>query len=230
MTLSDIALRLKEGADRNLILQIMAAASTNHTAFFRENIWDYFKANILSDFLKKEPQIRIWSAAASSGEEAYTIAMCAAEITGLQNIAGKIAILGTDINFRVLKQAEDGIYACDALNGLPAYIVNKYFRPLKNQYLANKKCYEICNELKKICLFRRLNLKKRPWPFKKKFHVIFCRNVLYYFDKKEREEIVNALYRQVETGGYLVVSVTESLAQMNTSWQRTSQTGIYRKG
>ena len=227
-TLPQIASCLINGTDRALCLQVIAAASTNHTAFFREEIWDYFKDHILRELLATQKQLRIWSAAASSGEEAYTIAMCAAELVGLATLKQKIAILGTDINFKVLKRAEEGIYTSEQLDGLEKDILQKYFTFVSSNF--EKKGYIILDKLREVCLFRRLNLKKRPWPFKKRFHVIFCRNVLYYFDKKEREEIINALWDQTEPGGYLVVSVTESLAQIKCNWQKTPQIGVYRKG
>ena len=208
-----------------IALQIVAAASTNHTAFFREEIWGWVKEEILPEAFRKDRQVRIWSAAASSGEEAYTIAMVASEILGLYELKKRGAILGTDISFKILKQAEDAVYPKERIRNIPQDLVKKYFIDFKDGNLV-----KIHDDLRSICLFRRLNLKKRPYPFKKRFHIIFCRNVLYYFTQDEREKIINAIYEVTEPGGWLIVSVTESLNGMNSRWKKVlGRTGIYRK-
>jgi len=227
LTLSEIFNQLQNGNGNKsaIALQVAAAASTNHTAFFRENIWDYFKGEILRDLLSRCPQVRIWSAAASSGEEAYTIAIVASELLGLDNLKGRVAMLGTDISFRILKQAEEAIYPEERIKSLSPAIRQKYFKSLGDGSVR------VHDTLRSICLFRRLNLKKRPYPFKKCFHIIFCRNVLYYFTHDERERIVNALFDFAEPGGWLIVSVTESLSCMKTPWKKIpGKTCIYKKG
>ncbi len=213
------------GNTGGLALQIVAAASTNHTAFFREDIWGSFREEILPDALNRNGRVRIWSAAASSGEEAYTIAMVAAELIGATEAGRRLAILGTDISFRTLKTAEDAVYPKDRLKNIPESYVQRYFTRL-----PGREEVRINDCLRSMCLFRRLNLKKRPYPFKNRFGIIFCRNVLYYFAQEERERIVNALYDFAEPGGWLIVSVTESLGSMKTRWKRVAgKTGIYRK-
>lgn len=233
MTIEEIAEHLLygngsfSGSISPLALKVVAVASTNHTAFFREPVWDTFR-DILTRILASTPRVRIWSAAASSGEEAYTIAMVAAEILGLDAMSKRIAILGTDINFQVLKQAEEGIYHPDRLAGLDESLKKRYFQKISAPGLNC--AYRIHDSLKAVCLFRRMNLKKRPYPFKNRFNIIFSRNILYYFTPEEREAIVNELYRVTERGGYLFVSVTESLTGMSTPWRKVpGNTGIYRK-
>ncbi len=228
LTLSQLCTQLYNGDGQKtpLSLQVVAAASTNYTAFFREDIWDWFRYEILSDVMSRTQQIRIWSAAVSSGEEAYTIAMVAAECMGIEQLMQRVAILGTDISFQTLRQAEDAIYPIDKLSNIPLDYKDKYFSLCNNQ----SHCMVVHKALRSICLFRRMNLKKRPYPFKRRFHIIFCRNVLYYFTPIERERIVNALYDFTENNGWLIVSVTESLTSMNTRWKKIKgKTGIYRK-
>ncbi len=227
LTLSQLSIELQNanGKTGPLCLQVVAAASTNHTAFFREDIWDWFRDDILSDVVMKNGQIRLWSAAASSGEEAYTAAMVSAETLGIHEFKKRFAILGTDISFQILRQAEDGIYPVERLSNIPDNYRNRYFVNHEDG-----SCTRIHEDLKSVCLFRRMNLKKRPYPFKRRFHIIFCRNVLYYFTPSERENIVNAIYDSAEPGGWLIVSVTESLNNMKTPWKRIAgKTGIYRK-
>ena len=227
MTLSQLYDQLQNGNGNKsaIALQIVAAASTNHTAFFREDIWDWVKEEILPDVLGRDRQVRIWSAAASSGEEAYTIAMVASETLGIFELKKRVAILGTDISFKILKQAEDAIYPRERTRNIPKELIKKYFTEFKD-----KNFLKIHDTLRSICLFRRLNLKKRPYPFKKRFHITFCRNVLYYFTQDEREKIINAIYDVTEPGGWLIVSVTESLNGMNTKWKKVSgKTGFFRK-
>ncbi len=230
MNIKEIAalLMFENGSSSSsLALMVASAASTNHTAFFREDIWEFFK-DVLAQTIKTTDKVRIWSAAASSGEEAYSIAIVAAELLGLNMLSKKVTMLGTDIDFQILKQAEEGIYPPDRMEDIEPDLRKKYFTELSD--CSVKGIWKIHDDIKNICLFRRMNLKKRPYPFKQRFHIIFCRNVLYYFIPDERERIVNELYRVTENGGYLFVSVTESLTGMSTPWQRVpGKTGIYRK-
>jgi len=229
LTLSQLCAQLHNGDGQKspLSLQVVAAASTNYTAFFREDIWDWFSTEILVDVMLRTQQIRIWSAAASSGEEAYTIAMVAAEVMGIEQLRQRVAILGTDISFQILRQAEDAIYPVERLLNIPTPYRQKYFSSCNGN---RAHCAVIHEALRSVCLFRRMNLKKHPYPFKRRFHIIFCRNVLYYFAPLEREKIVNALYNFTEKNGWLIVSVTESLTNMNTKWKKIKgKTGIYRK-
>lgn len=230
MTIEEIAAALssRNGASvSQLALKVAAAASTNHTAFFREDVWGFFR-EVLAQTLKENSRVRIWSAAASSGEEAYTIAITAAELLGLESLQARVAVLGTDISFQVLKQAEDGVYPAERLEGMDPSLKRRYFSELSDSVV--KGALRVREPLRRICLFRRMNLKKRPYPFKHRFHIVFCRNVLYYFTPTEREKIVNEIHRVTEDGGYLFVSVTECLTGMTTPWRRVpGRTGVYRK-
>lgn len=205
----------------DLSLKIAQTVSTTHTYFFREReSYEYLMDEVQAG--KLSGPLRIWSAAASSGEEAFTLAMYLAETLGLHKLNTQVQILGTDINAHVIRQAEHAIYPQDRLKDLPESHREKYFIPVG---LGQ---YQVIPELRRLCTFRRINLKNTHWPFQQKFHLIFCRNVLYYFQSEQQAQLIEAMYRQAEAGAYLVTSVTESLSRLNTSWRKI-QPAIYCK-
>lgn len=214
---------LKEGDLPSLSVQVACAVSTNHTYFFREEeTMNFFREQILPN-LPADEQWRIWSAASSSGDEAYSLALILAEKLGEAEAVQKATILGTDISHTVLEQAELGICSEQRLDKIPLELRHKYFRRVGPEKWA------INAEIKRICMFRRLNLMSTPWPFQQNFHVIFCRNVLYYFDRDKQNHLVERLYEITAPGGWLITSVTESLWNLKSRWQ-VVKTGIYRKG
>ncbi|TCP61373.1 chemotaxis protein methyltransferase CheR [Rhodovulum bhavnagarense] len=218
----ELARRLVEKADNGVRLATTHAASTNHTFFFREQqILDVFRDEILPS-LAVHDDIRIWSAASSTGDEAYTLAIIAAEAMGMTAAQKKLAILGTDISAPVVAQSETGVYGPSHLGKLPADLRARYFSPVGMQQ------YQVAQGLRRICTFRRMNLKALPYPFQKQFHTIFCRNILYYFDRDTQRQILMALYQVTVPGGWLLTSVTESVRDLKTDWQPVS-TGVYRK-
>ncbi len=206
----------------NLAVEMARAISTNHTYFFREEeIMQFFQTQIVPHLPAKD-RLRIWSAASSSGEEAYTIALILAETMGLGPARNRVSILGSDINPTVIEQAEHGIYDERTLEKVPQHLRQQYFHPLGlGQWGINP-------ALKQMCTFRRLNLISKPWPFRNSFHVVLCRNVLYYFDRAQQQELVERAYEATLAGGWLITSVTESLWDINTRWQAVTA-GVYRK-
>lgn len=200
---------------------VIHAATTNHTHFFREpQVLDYFARHIIPALPNEK--LRIWNAAASTGDETYTLAMILCEQWGIDETAARVSILGTDISAPVIAQAESGIYTFNHLEYTPPSLIERYFQPTGIEQ------YRIRDEIRHLCLFRRLNLKLSPYPFRRLFHVVFCRNVLYYFDKPHQISTVQALYEVTEPGGWLVTSVTESLRDLNSPWTPVTS-GIYRK-
>ncbi|MBM3202851.1 protein-glutamate O-methyltransferase CheR [Candidatus Woesearchaeota archaeon] len=200
---------------------VIHAATTNHTYFFREpQVLNHF-ANAIVPALPGE-QLRLWNAAASTGDETYTLAIILCEKWGIPATAKRVSILGTDISAPVIAQAESGIYTFNHLEHMPQTLLEKYFHP------TGMEQYRIRPEIRELCLFRRLNLKISPYPFRRLFHVVFLRNVLYYFDKPHQISTVRALYEITEPGGWLVTSVTESLRDLDSPWVPVSS-GIYRK-
>lgn len=220
--LNELQHLLNNGQMPNLSLKIAQSVSTNHTHFFREpEILEYFAEQIVPELVTNE-NIRIWSAASSSGEEAFTIAMYLAEKLGLATASQRIQILGTDINIHVIRQAENGIYSEDSLNQVPLYFRMKYFKPLG---LGQ---YQVIHQLRQMCTFRRMNLHSEQWPFQKHFHTVFCRNVLYYFKTNQQEVVLNHIHRYTDARGHLLTSLTESLYQLDTPW-RMIKPGVYQK-
>ncbi|MDP2086144.1 MAG: protein-glutamate O-methyltransferase CheR [Gemmobacter sp.] len=203
-------------------LAVMHAASTNHTYFFREeDVLEQFRTRILPTF-RGRGEYRFWSAACSTGDEAYTMAIIIAETEGLAALR-RTQILGTDISAPVVERAELGIYGQRQLEYVPRDILQRYFRPIGMDQ------YQISPELRACCTFRRMNLKTRPYPFKRPFQAVFCRNVLYYFDKPDQIATIEALFDVTEPGGWLFTSVTENLREMPSRWQIVGS-GIARKG
>lgn len=219
--LSALADSVENGRNRDIQLAVMHAASTNHTYFFREpQVLEFFRTTILPAL--PQSGARIWSAAASSGDEAYTLAIMAAEMRGRDWARRNLAILGTDISEVVIAHAEAGIYGESHLEQLPPKALEQYFDPVGMDQ------HRVQDDLRRICTFRRLNLKASPYPFQKAFHTVFCRNVLYYFDRAHQRATVEAIYDATEPGGWLLTSVTESLRDLDTRWLPV-QGGIYRK-
>lgn len=211
---------LEQGHSFDVQSTVISAAATNHTYFFREPlVLNYFRDVILPALGN---EARIWSAAASTGDEAYTIAIIAAEAKGIEWVKNNLSILGTDIDKHVIAHAEKGIYRENALENTPDLIIRHYFDALNNgQYRVNK---HLC----RACTFRRLNLKTQPYPFNNKFDVVFCRNVLYYFDEVHQKQVLENIYDVTKQGGWLITSVTVSLRHLNTRWVNIVGS-VYRK-
>ena len=218
--LDALAAQLKDDDAVELQLAVIHAASTNHTFFFREpQTLDFFRDHILAPMSQKG--LRIWSAAASSGDEAYTLAIMATQMMG-PLAASRIVILGTDISLPAIAGAEAGIYGPSHLEHLPPDILERYFVP------AGMGQYQVIPSIRHMCMFRRLNLKVAPYPFRKGFHAVFCRNVLYYFERPHQVQILEQLYDATEPGGWLLTSVTEVVRDLRTRWQPVTS-GVYRR-
>lgn len=217
----ELSHQLKMASDKTLQLDVLHAATTNHTYFFREpEVLDSFMTKILPQY-QDRGSIKIWSAAASTGEEAYSLAILIAEKLGDPGLA-KLDILGTDLSGEVIRRCEQGVYSERQFDRTPADIKRKYFAP------AGEGNYAVSQKIKRTCTFRRMNLKAYPYPFKARFPVIFCRNVFYYFDKQDQIDVLEALYNVTEPGGYLLTSVTESIRNLPSRWQPV-ETGIFRR-
>lgn len=219
--LSEMAGRLNSAAAMDLQLAVMHAASTNHTYFWREeDVLDLFRTSILPTLANRD-EIRIWSAACAGGDEAYTIAILIAETLGTAALR-RSAILGTDISAPVIAEAETGIYTAHRLEHVPMELLGRWFQS------AEPGRYTVRPELREACTFRQMNLKSRPYPFRKSFQVVFCRNVLYYFERRDQQDTLQALYEVTEPGGWLVTSVTENVRDVAHPWQYVAN-GLFRK-
>ena len=221
--LNDICDHIENEKDSALLLRLATLISTNHTYFFREKShFNYLQKHILPNIKLHNDKLRVWSAASSSGEEVYTLCMVLADTLGKDRFLDKVAILGTDISQRVLQKAEYGHYLKENLNQIPPnYRLNYIDSVSKDTFCVNE-------DLKKVCLFRRLNLNMARYPFKQKFHIIFCRNVFIYFDLPTQEAICNEIARHSTSDAWLFISQTETLRNLNVPWKYVTP-GVYRK-
>ena len=204
---------------------LVSKLTTNYTYFMREEVHYKFLTNtILPQWEKNIPDkdLRIWSAGCSSGEEPYTAAMVLFDYFGSNVALWDTTILATDISNSVLDTAKKGIYSHDKLTNIPPEWLQKYFTKHSGDD------YIVTSELKNNVFFANFNLMDSVFPFKRKFHVIFCRNVMIYFDNKIRGELANKFYRILEPGGYLMLGTSETLANMHTNFT-TIASSIYKK-
>lgn len=210
--------RLQSG-DYVVAVRLAEAVSTNHTQFFREpEAFDALR-ELIYPRLPANQELRLWSAAASSGEEAYSIAICLKQAT-LGVDFHRIKILGTDISKQQINSAEKGAYPLRSLGHLsPEQMLF---------FTVRDDVAQVHPEIKSACVFRLMNLVQFPWPFERRFHVIFLRNVLYYFSPALRGAVLDACYEAAEPGGWLVTSTTEPLFGIRSPWMQ-QRAGLYRK-
>lgn len=214
-------------ADRtgDAAITLIEKITTNHTFFMREvNHFYFFKDKILPYLVStiKEKDLRIWSAGCSSGEEPYTLAMIIDEFLGADKKWWDTKILATDISAKVLDRAISGIYDNEGIATLPPSWKQNYFEKLDNDKSVLVK--KIRNEI----IYRKFNLMDAVFPFKKKFQVIFCRNVMIYFDKETKVKLVKKFYDSTEPGGYLFIGHSESLDRSETEYKYIMP-AVYRK-
>ena len=206
--------------------ELVNLLSTNHTYFMREfEHFEYMKKVVLP-YLRKEEEntqdLRIWCGAASSGEEPYTLAMLLLDFFGLEHDKWDTTVLATDISTEVLQSAVRGVYKKEQIAELPDNWKRRFFRPVENgEYFA------VTDELKKEVLFRQFNLMD-DFPFRKKLHVIFLRNVMIYFDRPTKQSLIKKLYDVLEPGGYLFVGRTETIEKGNVPFELV-EPSIFRK-
>lgn len=199
--------------------------TTNHTFFMREVDHFHYFANYVLPYASKsskDKDLRIWSAGCSSGEEAYTLAMIIDEFFGKEKLWWDTKILATDISSSVLETARKGIYSNERIDSIPSHWKSNYFKKLDNENSV------ILDKIKKEIIFRKFNLMDNVFPFKRRFHTIFCRNVMIYFDNKTKEELINKFYDMTEDGGYLFIGHSESLNRDTTKYKYIMP-AVYRK-
>ena len=199
--------------------------TTNHTFFMREtNHFYYFRDKVLPYLASsvKDKDLRIWCAASSSGEESYTLAMIIDEFFGKEKMLWDTKILATDISEKVLDIAKKGVYANEKIAELPSYWKINYFKKLNDESAI------LIDKIKNEVIYRKLNLMDAVFPFKRKFHTIFCRNVMIYFDNQTKDQLINKLYDHMEYGGYLFIGHSESINRMTTRFKYIMP-AVYRK-
>ena len=193
------------GAELN---QILNRLTTNYSYFMRE--WEhfqFFKDRLLGELSAsvKDHDLRIWSAGCSTGHEPYTLAMLISDHFGKAKANWDSKILATDISIKALDAAKLGIYDDECLKNVPSNWKMTYFN---KQQDGN---WQVSDALKNEVLFRRFNLIEEQFPFKKKFHVIFCRNVMIYFNEQTKRTLIQKFYDSIEIGGYLFIGQSETI-------------------
>ncbi|HEY2471459.1 MAG TPA: protein-glutamate O-methyltransferase CheR [Terracidiphilus sp.] len=212
-------------ADRTgeALVHLIDALTTNHTSFFREQAhFDFLVEHVFPNWDGIRP-MRIWSAASSTGEEPYTIAVIAREYLGSHRM-GLPSILASDISQQALETARRGVYKADRLHGVLVPWLRKHLLRGEGQWEG---WYRMRPEVTAMVEFRRINLIE-PFPEVGRFAVIFCRNVMIYFSHQTQEELVNRLATCLEPGGYLFVGHSETLTGIQHGLQHV-QPAIYRK-
>lgn len=214
--------RLVADKKGELLSHVIDKITTNHTYFMREKEhFDFFQDQVLP-YLKqnvKNKDLRIWCAASSSGEEPYTLAMMLEDYFSDDHWDKKI--LATDISLDVLAKAKKGVYDSDKITDIPYGWKINYFS-------HTSEGYEIVSRIKKEVIYRRFNLLEPTYPFKKKFHVIFCRNVMIYFDTETKNRLVDKMYEALEPGGFLFIGHSESIDRSKSNFKYI-QPAVYRK-
>jgi chemotaxis protein methyltransferase CheR len=223
---------IKYGARKNEEMRFFYEAITiNETFFFRnEPQFDAFEQTLVPEILvarrtNGNAKLRIWSAASSTGEEAYTLAMIYMEKLKPRYPFLEIEIIGTDINEAVLETARKGVYRDYSIRNMPAAYLNKYFT-------AKDARYHVRDDLKRLVRFEHLNLmddaRMRSMT---SMDVIFCCNVLIYFDSRSKIQVVSRLYDALNRGGFLFIGYAESLHGISTAFKLMNfpKTVAYKK-
>ncbi len=208
------------------IIQLVNVISTNVTHFFRENdhfmkLAEIYKESIASG----NTRFRVWSSACSSGEEPYSMAITLQDI--LQGQKHDTKILATDISTDVLALCQKGVYHQKHMETVDKRHRGKYF--IKFTDNENKAAFQVNESMKKMILFKRLNLSKPPFPLKGNLDVIFCRNVMIYFDDKVKSNLIHEFYRLLKPGGHLFVGHSESLAGLDKNKFKLIKASVYYK-
>lgn len=205
-------------------IELMNRITTNHTYFMREADHFYFFRDRILPFLEetvKDKDLRIWSAGCSSGEEPYTLAMLSNEYFGPKKYLWNTKILATDLSEKVLEQAQQGIYYNADLGVLPDTWKKAYVKRLD----AERSVF--VDAIRQDIIYRKFNLMD-SFPFKKKFHVIFCRNVMIYFDTETKNQLVEKFFEFMAPGGYLFIGHSESLSKDGLKYKYVMP-AVYRK-
>ena len=224
--ISDLVQEMKNGAS-HLTAQVVEAMTTNETFFFRDKIpFEHFRDAIMPAILRARADrktIRIWCAAGSTGQEPYSLAMCLKEMGGA--LAGwRVEILATDLSQDVLEKSKAGIYSqFEVQRGLPIQLLVKYFKQIGELWQINP-------ELRAMVQHRPLNL-LHDFSQLGSFDVIFCRNVLIYFDEDTKADIFGRLARSIEPDGFLVLGAAETVVGLSEAFKPiVDRRGLYRPG
>jgi len=222
--ISELVQKMK-GGSTSLTTQVVEAMTTNETFFFRDKVpFDHFRDSIMPEILKaraSRKSLRIWCAAGSTGQEPYSLAMCLREMSAA--ISGsRIEILATDLSQEVIEKSKAGIYSqFEVQRGLPIQMLVKYFK-------QNGELWQVNPDIRAMIQHRQLNL-LHDFAQLGTFDVIFCRNVLIYFDQDTKINIFNRLARIIEPDGFLVLGAAETVVGLTDAFKPfPDKRGLYR--
>ena len=222
--LSELVQRLKSPQAEALIVEVVEAMTTNESFFFRDKIpFEHFRGAIMPEMLAaraRMKRIRIWCAAASAGQEPYSLAMTLKEM-GSQAGDARVEILATDLSTEILEKAKAGIYSqFEVQRGLPIQMLVKYFSKAGEMW-------QIAPEIRAMVQFRPLNL-MRDFSNLGTFDVVFCRNVLIYFDQATKIDVLTRIGQALAPDGYLSLGAAETVVGLTHSFKAvTDRRGLY---
>ncbi|MBU0728827.1 MAG: protein-glutamate O-methyltransferase [Proteobacteria bacterium] len=209
------------------LIHLIDSVSTNFTNFFREKAhFDFLKANVLPGYIKGargKKQISVWSAACSSGEEPYTLGMVLGDFFSRYQ-DWNFSILATDISTRVLSHGERGVYSLDRVAGIPENQLRLFFQKGTGKSSGQVK---VKDSLRGLVTFRRFNLMD-VFPWKESFDIIFCRNVMIYFNRETQQELISKFYGSLVPGGHLFIGHSESISGIKHGFKQIAST-TYQK-
>lgn len=211
------------------MVSMIDAVSTNKTDFFREDSHFSLLTGTIIPMLEQgriaaANNLHIWSAGCSSGEEPYTMGMVLSEYRRTKQ-KFDFKIFATDISTRTLGAARTGIYKDDKVAHIPADLIRRYLMRGRGE---NKGCHRVVPELRRKISFKRVNFTDAVFPFSTRFDVIFCRNVIIYFDRKTQQELFAKFYTHLKPGGYFFLGHSEVMAELSEGFEKVEST-VYRK-
>jgi chemotaxis protein methyltransferase CheR len=209
------------------LVQMLDMVTTNKTDFFREpDHFDYLVQKVLPEWVLRHPgeRLAIWSAGCSSGEEPYTLSMVLSEFAQA-NPGFDFQILATDISTRVLEKAKNAVYAEALVDPVPLSYKKKYLLRSKDR---SNPMVRIVPELRDKVRFRRLNFMDDDFGMREQLDIIFCRNVIIYFDRPTQERLLQRFHRQMKPGALIFMGHSETLSGLNVALTSVFPT-VYRK-
>jgi len=223
-TFDDLVRVIRTKMDEAVVRDVVEAMTTNESFFFRDTKpFDQFKALVLPALLKSRAAsrtIRIWSAACSSGQEPYSLAMILSESAAQLN-GWKIEIVGTDLSTEILNRAKEGMYSqFEVQRGLPITMLVKNFAQIGDRWQINAK-------IRGMVQYKEFNLLQDPMPLGR-FDVVFCRNVLIYFDQPTKTRVLNSVAKLMPEDGFLFLGGAETVLGITDKFQMVpGQRGVY---
>ncbi|MCA6124204.1 protein-glutamate O-methyltransferase CheR [Bradyrhizobium sp. WSM 1704] len=220
----DLVAKIRSGSSQHIV-QAVEAMTTNETFFFRDKVpFDHFRDTIMPELLKARAArraVRIWCAAGSTGQEPYSLAMYLKEMSAAL-VGWRVEIIATDLSQEVLEKSKAGIYSqFEVQRGLPIQMLVKYFK-------QSGEFWQINPELRAMVQHRQLNL-LHDFSQLGSFDVVFCRNVLIYFDQDTKINVFNRLARLMDTDGFLVLGAAETVVGLTDTFKPVAdRRGLYR--